>query len=97
MSTGSATNTSIEVVVIPAVTTSKILYYKIRGDGLKCDAEAGSAMPSCKLTGLVPGKWYNVSAVSCGENGQCSQKTRGMVNTLPDGESFKVYSGNIAV
>ncbi len=93
MSTGSATNTSIEVVVAPAVTTSKITHYKIRGNGLKCDAKAGPAKPSCKLTGLVPGKWYNVSSVSCGEKELCSRKTRGRVNTLPDGESFEWSSG----
>ncbi len=71
------------------MTTSKIVYYKIRGDGLKCDAKAGPAIPSCELTGLVPGKWYSVSAASCGEDEQCSRQTLGMVNTLPEGELLK--------
>ncbi len=90
VSTRSATTTtSIEVGVTPAVTTSKISYYKIRGDGLKCDAKAGPAIPSCELTGLSPGKWYDVSAASCGEDKQCSRETHGRVHTLPEGESFE--------
>ncbi len=86
VSTRSATNTtSIEVGVTPAATTSKIVYYKVRGDGLKCDAKAGPAIPSCELTSLVPGKWYSVSAASCGENEQRSRQAHGMVNILPEG------------
>ncbi len=88
VSIGSATNTtSIEVVVTPPVVNSGILYYEIRGDGEKCEAILGPSMPNCTLSGLVPGKWYNVTATSCGEDEHCSRQTRGMVTTLPEGES----------
>ncbi len=96
VSTGrETTTTSIAVTVAPAVTTSEVIYYKIRGHDLKCDARAGPAIPSCKLSGLVPGKWYNVSAAACGEDQHCSRKTRGRVNTLPEGETFRFELGLI--